>query len=53
VLLQSQDRTWELELLISGAVAFTRLQLPSAVDGAFDRIGPPAGPYFIPFRVAR
>ena len=40
---QSYDRTWELELLISGAVAFTLLQLPSAVDGAFDRIGPRLG----------
>lgn len=40
---QNYDRTWELELLISGAVAFTLLQLPSAVDGAFDRIGPRLG----------
>lgn len=40
---QSYDRTWELELLISGAVAFTLLQLPGAADGAFDRLSPRLG----------
>ena len=29
------DRTWELELLISGAVTFALLQLPGAVDRWF------------------
>lgn len=33
-------QTWELELVISGAVAFALLQLPSAVDVAYDRIVP-------------
>lgn len=40
---QGYDRTWELELLISGAVAFTLLQLPGAADGAFDRLSPRLG----------
>jgi hypothetical protein len=33
-------QTWELELVISGAVAFALLQLPSAVDRAFERLDP-------------
>ena len=33
-------QTWELELVISGAVAFALLQLPSAVSAAYDRIEP-------------
>ena len=33
-------QTWELELVISGAVAFALLQLPSAVTAAYDRIEP-------------
>lgn len=33
-------QTWELELVISGAVAFALLQLPSAVDQVYDRIDP-------------
>jgi hypothetical protein len=33
-------QTWELELVISGAVAFALLQLPSAVDAVYDRIVP-------------
>lgn len=40
---QNYDRTWELELLISGAVAFTLLQLPGAADVAFDRLSPRLG----------
>lgn len=40
---QSYDRTWELELLISGAVAFTLLQLPGVADAAFDRLSPRLG----------
>jgi len=31
-------QTWELEMLISGAVAFALLQLPSAVDQLYDRL---------------
>lgn len=31
-------QTWELELVISGAVAFTLLQLPSMVDQAYNRL---------------
>lgn len=31
---------WELELIISGAVAFALLQLPSAVNQAYDRLDP-------------
>ncbi|WP_420129376.1 hypothetical protein [Longimicrobium sp.] len=30
-------RPWELELLISGAVVFSLLQVPGVVDGLFDR----------------
>ena len=30
-------RPWELELLISGAVVFSLVQLPPVVDGAFER----------------
>lgn len=30
-------RPWELELLISGAVVFSLLQVPGVVDGVFDR----------------
>jgi hypothetical protein len=37
---QGVRQTWELEMLISGAVAFALLQLPSAVDQAFDRMDP-------------
>ncbi len=33
-------QTWELELVISGAVAFALLQLPSAVDRVYERIDP-------------
>jgi hypothetical protein len=33
-------QTWELELVISGAVAFALLQLPSAVDQVYERIDP-------------
>ncbi|HYO16480.1 MAG TPA: hypothetical protein VE685_25060 [Thermoanaerobaculia bacterium] len=33
-------QTWELELLISGAVVFALLQLPSALHNAFDRLDP-------------
>jgi hypothetical protein len=33
-------QTWELELVISGAVAFALLQLPSAVSAAYDRVQP-------------
>jgi hypothetical protein len=33
-------RPWELELLISGAVVFSLLQLPGAADGAFARVQP-------------
>jgi hypothetical protein len=33
-------RPWELELLISGAVAFALLQLPSRLDGWFDASRP-------------
>lgn len=31
-------QTWELELVISGAVAFTLLQLPALVDQTYDRL---------------
>jgi hypothetical protein len=31
-------RPWELELLISGAVVFSLLQVPGVVDGLFDRV---------------
>lgn len=34
------DRTWELELLISGAVVFALLQLPGALDRWFWRVDP-------------
>src|SRR5688500_6169378 len=34
------DRTWELELLISGAVVFALLQFPSALDRWFWRVDP-------------
>ena len=34
------SRTWELEMLISGAVFFALLQLPSAVDARYDQLGP-------------
>lgn len=37
------ERTWELELLISGAVAFALLQLPGRVDGAFTRLAAQLG----------
>lgn len=33
-------RPWELELLISGAVVFSLLQLPAVVDAAFARVQP-------------
>ena len=33
-------RPWELELLISGAVVFSLLQVPGAVDAAFARVQP-------------
>jgi hypothetical protein len=33
-------RPWELELLISGAVVFSLLQMPGVVDGAFARMEP-------------
>lgn len=33
-------RPWELELLISGAVVFSLLQLPGVVDGLFSRVQP-------------
>lgn len=33
-------RPWELELLISGAVVFSLLQLPGVVDGVFARVQP-------------
>lgn len=33
-------QTWELELVISGAVAFALLQIPSVVDRAFERLDP-------------
>jgi hypothetical protein len=35
---EAYERTWELELLISGAVTFALLQLPSVVDGWFGRV---------------
>lgn len=35
---QGVRQTWELEMLISGAVAFALLQLPSAVDQVYDRL---------------
>ena len=34
------DRTWELELLVSGALVFTLLQLPGALDRWFWRVQP-------------
>jgi hypothetical protein len=37
---QGLRQTWELELLISGAVVFALLQLPSAVDAAYERLDP-------------
>lgn len=37
-LLENQRRTWEMELLISGAVVFALFQVPSALDGGFDRL---------------
>jgi hypothetical protein len=33
-------QTWEIELLISGAVVFALLQLPSVLDRTFDRLDP-------------
>jgi hypothetical protein len=33
-------RPWELELLISGAVVFSLLQMPGVVDGIFARVQP-------------
>jgi hypothetical protein len=33
-------QTWELEMLISGAVVFALLQLPSAVDQGYERLDP-------------
>ncbi|HEX2206867.1 MAG TPA: hypothetical protein VHG93_04240 [Longimicrobium sp.] len=33
-------RPWELELLISGAVVFSLLQMPGVVDGVFNRVQP-------------
>jgi hypothetical protein len=33
-------QTWELELLISGAVVFALLQLPSGVDRVYERLDP-------------
>lgn len=33
-------RPWELELLISGAVVFSLLQVPAVVDGVFARVQP-------------
>jgi len=33
-------QTWELEMLISGALVFALLQLPSAVDQAYERLDP-------------
>ncbi|MBX6365854.1 MAG: hypothetical protein IRZ00_18555 [Gemmatimonadetes bacterium] len=35
--------TWELEMLISGAVVFGLLQLPGVVDGVYDRLYPRLG----------
>ena len=32
--------TWELELLISGAVIFALFQLPSAIDAMYERVSP-------------
>lgn len=34
------ERTWELELLISGALVFALLRLPGAADLAYDRVYP-------------
>ena len=33
-------QTWELEMLISGAVVFALLQLPTAVDHVYERLDP-------------
>lgn len=33
-------QTWELELLISGAVAFALLQIPGGIDRAYERLDP-------------
>ncbi|MEM1181711.1 MAG: hypothetical protein AAGM22_25430 [Acidobacteriota bacterium] len=37
-LLESQRRTWEMELLISGAVVFALFQVPSALESGFQRL---------------
>lgn len=37
---EPRSRPWELELLISGAVAFALLQLPGAVDAWYDGVSP-------------
>ncbi|MDX1501509.1 MAG: hypothetical protein R3325_04035 [Thermoanaerobaculia bacterium] len=34
------ERTWELELLLSGAVVFALSRLPAAVDGVYQRLEP-------------
>jgi hypothetical protein len=34
------SRTWEMELLISGAVVFALLQMPAVLDGLLDRVEP-------------
>lgn len=34
------SRTWELEMLVSGAVFFALLQLPSVMDGVYRRLDP-------------
>ena len=37
-LIENQRRTWEMELLISGAVVFALFQVPGAIDSGFDRL---------------
>jgi hypothetical protein len=36
----SIHRTWELELLISGAIVVALFKLPAVVDGLFDQLAP-------------
>ncbi|MEO1086188.1 MAG: hypothetical protein AAFY88_18265, partial [Acidobacteriota bacterium] len=37
-LMENQRRTWEMELLISGAVVFALFQVPSALENGFQRL---------------